>query len=825
MRPRRSATPQPAEPQPPLPPESQADDSAGRHADSQAGEQAATPAETPEVTPVRHTGAKHAAQPLSARPVVDPATGLPPGMTRGILELAAERLAASRPVPPADDGAEGAEPGQPGDEGQRPSSRRGGRSAGLRAPSAPAAGTRPGSGSRPPLSSRPPAGPPEAVRPPTTPLAADPYFPSAAKPSGMKPSAAKPSAAKPSAATPSGTKSLGAEATGAEATGMEATGTEAAPTARRLRGTRPPIAEPFDAASDLRGEEGDEGHEGYEQVLPEPELLPERPTRRRPINRPTQPASPAPLTQQPSAARPAAPQTLPAAAPEPTYPTPAAIPDAGIPDAALPGTALPDPEAAGPEPTSTADGTPLALAHDTAELPHLTAEQARLAEQARFAEQAQLAEQAYLAERAQLAQQAGQAHPAERTQQAGQSHPEAQETDWFWPTTDQPIGLPESVRLPASIPEGLWHPADEHPADEHPADEQPTREQPVYTEPPAAEQPAIEQAITHQPSTAESPGQMPVAFLDARDAAPDSILEIDRPGPAPEDTDGHAEIRARLSPSGRKLLRRRRTVTFMAYILVVAMVLVVGHELRDRQRPTASDRQAAQRSAEPAAPQQDQVGQAQQEPDVAAETDQRGSVQGAAPAAGESAGKAGDFRYVKTRGPMLGESGKLHKFRVAVEETVTDVELTDFAESVDSTLGDDRSWIGSGKLRLRRVPKSDGDAEFTIYLATPATSERMCATGGLHTEGFTSCRVPGKVVINAERWATAIPEYEGELDQYRQYALNHEVGHQLGHGHEACPGKGKPAPVMLPQTYGLEGCDRNAWPFRNGKRYQGEPRP
>ncbi|GAA4687572.1 DUF3152 domain-containing protein [Phytohabitans rumicis] len=183
----------------------------------------------------------------------------------------------------------------------------------------------------------------------------------------------------------------------------------------------------------------------------------------------------------------------------------------------------------------------------------------------------------------------------------------------------------------------------------------------------------------------------------------------------------------------------------------------------------------------------------------------------------------GTFAYAAGSGPLLGTGGMLRRFRIAVEETVGQ-DPDAFAGAVDRILGDPRSWIAAKQFRLQRVPKGMG-AEFTVYLATPATSERMCAAGGLDTEQYTSCRLPGQVIINLARWLTAVPDYRAPIADYQAYAINHEVGHQFGHGHEACPSPGAPAPVMQQQTLGLRGCLANGWPYLDGRRYSGAPVP
>ncbi|WP_242623886.1 DUF3152 domain-containing protein [Micromonospora kangleipakensis] len=184
-------------------------------------------------------------------------------------------------------------------------------------------------------------------------------------------------------------------------------------------------------------------------------------------------------------------------------------------------------------------------------------------------------------------------------------------------------------------------------------------------------------------------------------------------------------------------------------------------------------------------------------------------------------GASGSFAAADGRSPIRGYDGPLRRYRVAVEQGAgQDVDV--FAATVDEVLGDRRSWIGSDELRVQRVAE-EAAADFTIYLATPATSERMCAEGGLTTERYTSCRIPGRVIINLARWMESVPDYGAPLEVYRTYVINHEVGHEFGEEHQACPGPGAPAPVMQQQTYGLDGCVANAWPYVDGSRYSGEP--
>jgi len=183
----------------------------------------------------------------------------------------------------------------------------------------------------------------------------------------------------------------------------------------------------------------------------------------------------------------------------------------------------------------------------------------------------------------------------------------------------------------------------------------------------------------------------------------------------------------------------------------------------------------------------------------------------------------GTFTYANSTGPVHGTAGTLKRFRVGVENGIGQ-DVAAFAAAVDKTFGDPRGWTADGQLRLQRVG-GQATVDFTVLLATPATSEAMCAKVGLHTNQYVSCRTPGQLIINLARWLAGAPDYGAPIELYREYAINHEMGHELGYGHEGCPGAGDAAPVMMQQTLGLKGCVANAWPFVDGDRYSGPKVP
>ncbi len=177
---------------------------------------------------------------------------------------------------------------------------------------------------------------------------------------------------------------------------------------------------------------------------------------------------------------------------------------------------------------------------------------------------------------------------------------------------------------------------------------------------------------------------------------------------------------------------------------------------------------------------------------------------------------SGRFETVPGVAKAPGE-GRKYTYRVDVEEGLG-LDGVLFAEAVQKTLNDDRSWAHDGARTFERV--SSGRPDFVITLASPGTTATWCAKSGLDTtEDNVSCdsAATERVMINAYRWAQGSKTYGDKMYAYRQMLINHEVGHRLGHGHVTCDKDGALAPVMQQQTKFLDHdgihCLPNAWPY------------
>ncbi len=176
----------------------------------------------------------------------------------------------------------------------------------------------------------------------------------------------------------------------------------------------------------------------------------------------------------------------------------------------------------------------------------------------------------------------------------------------------------------------------------------------------------------------------------------------------------------------------------------------------------------------------------------------------------------GTFTVAQAAGDPVGGSGTLRRYRVEVEDGI-DVSARGAAAEIQQILAHPQGWAANGRGRFQLVASG---ADFTIRIATPATADRLCLAQGLDTGGELNCETTDGVVVNLRRWLLGSPTFAGTPAEYRHLIINHEVGHEIGiRQHLGCPGPGSPAPVMMQQIKGLDGCRSNAWPYTANGTY------
>ncbi|MEU0358235.1 DUF3152 domain-containing protein [Streptomyces cyaneofuscatus] len=416
------------------------------------------------------------------------------------------------------------------------------------------------------------------------------------------------------------------------------------------------------------------------------------------------------------------------------------------------------------------------------------------------------------------------AAPFQDVPQVRGGHPEQHEPGGGWgtgpqqtyggPTYAQPYGAPGRPDQDA---------AREDAAREDAAREDAAREQAVARQVHAqqAAQRAADGRTGRQPA-AVGPETMPGPrreFVDAFDAdEPDTRAGSEAAGPPVEPGDApDAEPAERHGPKGGK--GRTFTGIAAAAVTTVLAVVVAGQVAEDSAGRTAAAERAAGverdggegASRSDARPTPEQP--ATRPPEVKPLSYGEKMAQPFTLAADLKA--AGTFEAVPGLAKAPGK-GQKYRYRIDVEKGLP-LDAGLFAEAVQKTLNDDRSWAHNGAMTFERI--SSGSPDFVITLASPGTTGEWCAKSGLDTTiDNVSCDSAStdRVMINAYRWAQGSATFgPKKLLAYRQMLINHEVGHRLGYNHVSCRTPGALAPVMQQQTKSLDidgiKCKPNPW--------------
>lgn len=168
----------------------------------------------------------------------------------------------------------------------------------------------------------------------------------------------------------------------------------------------------------------------------------------------------------------------------------------------------------------------------------------------------------------------------------------------------------------------------------------------------------------------------------------------------------------------------------------------------------------------------------------------------------------GSWEILEGSSDQVGEDGELYTYTVEVEEGIDAADYGGndaFAQTVEAVLADSRSWIGSGDVLFQRVGDAQSEPDFRVSLTSPSTVREpdVC---GYAVEYEASCYRGDidRVVLNLARWVRGAEAFESDIGMYRQYLVNHEVGHVLGLGHVGCAEEGDLAPVMMQQSFGVD---------------------
>ena len=135
---------------------------------------------------------------------------------------------------------------------------------------------------------------------------------------------------------------------------------------------------------------------------------------------------------------------------------------------------------------------------------------------------------------------------------------------------------------------------------------------------------------------------------------------------------------------------------------------------------------------------------------------------------------------------------------------------------IRTVLQDPRGWLSHGYIFEQVDKKSDGyksdkkyKSDVVIKIVPAKTVEKICSFKGLSCADLND----NTIYLNVNRWRRGSKYSKLNLDNYRVYLVNHEMGHILGRGHSECLKTNSKVPVMVQQTLGIGRCKPNPWPL------------
>lgn len=182
---------------------------------------------------------------------------------------------------------------------------------------------------------------------------------------------------------------------------------------------------------------------------------------------------------------------------------------------------------------------------------------------------------------------------------------------------------------------------------------------------------------------------------------------------------------------------------------------------------------------------------------------------------------AGTWHIVPGAEQQVGQgTARVFTYTVEVEDGLDTTSFggdDGFAQMVSQTLSNPKSWVHNPQFGFVRIDGAAGvEPDFRVSLTSPLTIRGGC---GYEIQLEASCYNPAytaaagdvaqpRVLLNEARWVRGAVSFQGDVGSYRQYLINHEVGHAIGYQlHEPCPGNGDLAPIMMQQTFSTANND------------------